>query len=66
MKVDARYGPNAIVDWGSSLAAAFKSHKRHADGSYLQTKATARFTGLQVFEWLDGGTATIPTFVLSE
>jgi hypothetical protein len=55
-----------IVSWGPDMAAAFKSSKRHADGSLLRTNATAAFAGLKVFDRVDGGSATIPTFVLSE
>jgi hypothetical protein len=52
-----------IVSWGESLAAAFKSRKAHADGSFLRTSATATYRGLGTFDRIDGGSST---FKLSE
>jgi hypothetical protein len=46
-------------------AAALKSGKLHADGSFIRG-GTATFAGLRAFERVDGGTATIPTFRFSE
>lgn len=46
---------------GAGGDAALQSRKRHADGSFLRD-GTATFAGLQVFNRVDGGTATIPAF----
>jgi hypothetical protein len=55
-----------IVRWGESTVAAIKSRKRHTDGSYLRTSATASYVGLGTFDRIDGGSATIATFKLAE
>lgn len=55
-----------IVSWGPQLNAAFKSRKRHADGSMLRTSATATYVGLVTFAQVDGGTATVAGFTLAE
>jgi hypothetical protein len=50
----------------SDMRVAFKTSKRHADGSFLRTTATATYLGLGTFNLVNGGTATIATFKLFE
>ena len=54
-----------IVSWGD-MAAAFRSSKAHADGSFLRTTATATYVGLQAFDRTDGASMTIAAFALAE
>jgi hypothetical protein len=55
-----------IVGWGDGMVAAFKSRKRHADGSLLRTSAKASYIGLGSFDRTDGGSSTVATFRLAE